>query len=216
MSKQFDDTLQMDNTKYVILYYSQYDPLNPKDLGLTPTQVNTASIRGYWCNYSVINNQLILSNLYIHAENYPDINGVAVAEPEYFIFRADSNSKEHRIPKYHGHQAYYNVDLPLDYTGKVLIGADRISIDDAPVGYHTNFLVDSFWKYKKLMTVSFSNGYIDNISDDSEISSKMLASAIKHFPEVDPRYQGLWPMDFELEKIALSELAFKPWWIKRE
>lgn len=84
MSTQIPDKIYYKGVQYD-LYAKTGDNIflfSPKEYGLIPQMRNTACIRGYWCEFD-INDKLILKNMYVFAETYPEINGVNVNPIEY-------------------------------------------------------------------------------------------------------------------------------------
>lgn len=78
MTAQIGDRFQYKGNYYNIVAISEPLPFSPQTFGITPEGACTACWAGYWCEYEIKKNALILQNLYIHSKDnyYPSINGV--------------------------------------------------------------------------------------------------------------------------------------------
>ena len=85
MTAQIGDIYRYGKKKYQIVAISAGMPFNPKHYGLEPHPSSTACYRGYWCEYSVDDEKLVLKNMYMFNmdDNYPPLNGIEVAPQEY-------------------------------------------------------------------------------------------------------------------------------------
>ena len=96
---------------YSVIRMSRALKFNPEEYGITPYSVCTACWNGYYCEYAIVENQLVLQNLYINAKDdvYPAICGVEV-DPE--------------ARDYMGHHVYKNLNIPVQENVNILVGTD--------------------------------------------------------------------------------------------
>lgn len=115
MTGQIGDSYRIQDDAYTIVAMSEKMNFSPEIYGLVPLAVCTACWAGYWCDYVIEDTKIILKNLYINCkdEQYPPFNGVAV-------------TKEKEEFEYLGHHMYQNVNLVMEYTGRIVIGKDFI------------------------------------------------------------------------------------------
>lgn len=81
------------------------------------------------------------------------INGVDVSDMEYM-----------------GHRVYQNLNLPMNYTGKILVGNNFINKYYIHMGYQRA------WAYKTLIELVFENGKLIEEIDQSEVAKKLRKS----------------------------------------
>lgn len=75
MSGQIDDVIKLNGEALSIITSSNFLDFNPINYGITPEEIESDCCRGYWCTYSIMDNQLFLKDLYIHSKDdyYPSI-----------------------------------------------------------------------------------------------------------------------------------------------
>lgn len=78
MTAQIGDKYKYQKKEYTIVALSSSIPFKPEDFGLEPHFSCTACYRGYWCEYAIEDEELLLKNLYLFNMNnkYPPLNGV--------------------------------------------------------------------------------------------------------------------------------------------
>lgn len=117
--------------EYTAVALSEPVGFDPRDYGLEPQFVATACYRGYWCDYSIEDDMLVLKNLYIYngEGDYPVFQGKEVL-PQQFTETKVSRARVKgarsimEIPLYLGHRKYEDVDMVIDYTGRIILGRD--------------------------------------------------------------------------------------------
>lgn len=168
MSAQICDIYKHENKQYTLIALSGKPPFNPKDYGMEPQKSSNACWRGYWCQYIIEDGMLTLDELYLcnHDGNYPLINGVSASEEEFVetTVYGKRTEEKHMIPKYAGHRAYKKINLPLSFTGKILVGKDIIS------DYYMRVEFQRYWAYKRLIEFLFEDGILVEINDYSELA----------------------------------------------
>ena len=142
MTAQMADCCKYKRGEYEIIALSEPIRFLPIEYGLKPQGVMTSCWRGYWCEYVIERKRLKLDSLHIHTENdiYPDFCGRTV-EPE---ARGVGN----------GHRKYENVNLPIPYTGRMLLGDRFIEKYYIHLGYQRAYA------YKKLIELVFEDGIL--------------------------------------------------------
>jgi hypothetical protein len=144
------------------------DPLDfdPSLYGIEPMFTSTALWRGYWCEYEIVEGSVCLKNLYVNSEDgqYPIISGVSAKAEKGEDF------------EYHGCHLYEGIDLPIDYSGKILLGRDFKQECYIHMGFQRP------WAYDDLIELVFENGRLFQRTDLSEVAKKIRLS-IEENPE---------------------------------
>ena len=151
MSGQIDDTISWENSDFSIIKTKNNLPFNPSEHGITPSDISSDCVRGFWCNFSIAGNELFIENLYIHSKNnhYPAICGTLP------LTKNETFDDDYRT--------YSNLHLKLDYTDRVLVGKDFL-----PEHYiHT--WTQKPWAYKNIFELVFTNGQLVKAIDHSKI-----------------------------------------------
>lgn len=161
MTAQISDRMLIENEEYDIVATNKEIDFDPRDYGLVPIAPHTACWRGYYIIYEIKKKKFYLKDLNVHDgdENYPKINGTKAIEPEKG-----------------GFGIYKNVDLPLNYTGKILVGTDFIEKYYIHMGYQMPH------SYEKLLLITIKN---DEVIDEKDISdlAKKEREKIEENPE---------------------------------
>lgn len=162
MTAQINNIFKLDNREYDIVGLSKDIDFSPRDFGLKPVAPHTAAWKGYYYEASIRDNQLVILNLHVndYDNNYPDINGVMavdrVSESSFFT--------------------YFNVNIPLDYTGKILLG------NDFNKKYYRHMGYQSPHGYENLLLITFKEGRFLDMEDLSE-KAKMERDEIDNNPD---------------------------------
>ena len=155
MTAQIGDIYKYGKKEYRIVAMSAGMPFNPKYYGLEPHPSSTACYRGYWCEYSVDDEKLVLKNMYMFNmdDNYPPLNGIEVAPQEYEECWGSKPGmkgiQKITVPAYMGHRAYKELNMLIPYTGKILLG------DGFMHEYYIHMGFQRAWAYKKLIEFVF-------------------------------------------------------------
>lgn len=144
----------------------------PRDVGLKPHWISTNCLRGYWCEYDVSANGIILQRLFINTKDkkYPALYGVDVSEPEYESVDGYSyeNGTDHKarfeILKNDGHHLYNNINHCLDCSGKILFGKAPSDAEWIQLGYAC------MWTYDEITELEFRNGELINEVEHTEMA----------------------------------------------
>lgn len=194
MTMQIRDSIRLQGTEYSIIITDPPLLFSPQEYGITPQYCCTACYRGFYCAYSVENNNLLLSSLFIHSKNdcSPPIRNIApITEKSSLLFNMR-------------HCAYRGLSLPTDFTGSMLVGNGLI---------HTaqiEGILDSPWQYHKLLDLQFANGHLIAIKDESD-----TAKDIRKFIRREQRNSNSSDKTVHLSHAVLGFISDYPWWIKR-
>lgn len=225
MTAQISDEYIINGVSKSVVAMSEPMCFNPKDYGIIPHSRCTACWRGYWCEYEIQEESLVLKKLFINTENqeYPDFNGVPVSPIEYeqhwvLTFSAadfenmdeddeDDDKGDYKLENVEAHFGHrkYEVEMKMNYTGKIVLG-DRF-LDD----YYIHMGFQRAWAYEELKEYEFKNGVLVNTVDHSEYA-KGLREMIDRDPEgFDEMLHKNIP-DFVEDSFSL-DLESKAWWI---
>jgi len=141
---------------YSIVALSNPLEFDPTTYGILPKSPHTASWVGYWCEYDISENGIVLRNLHINSYGgyYPEINGVdAVAE-----INGDFP------PDFH---LYEGVNLEMEYTGRIAAGTDFLPEYYIHMGYQRA------WAYKELVEFVFEKGKLVETIDHSLMAANI-------------------------------------------
>lgn len=197
MTMQIKDSFLCSDSVYTILSCSTPLQFHPQNYDLMPTGICTACHKGYWCNYSLSGDQLVLQNLFIHSENdfYPPLWGCTA------IF-------ENNDPHTHlGHRVYKDLHHPIKYTGKILIGSKSTPT------YYIDGICGIPWGYKDLMELVFEEGKLITKSDHSD-TAKDIRKFIHTMSKAKP-FRGFLGPCVEFDLALLGLVSDCPWWIER-
>lgn len=159
MTAQIEDNFRYKNKTFALAGIKGKEPFNPGKLGFSPVGSSAACYRGYLCEYSVnTEEKLILSNLYLSLyktagpEWIPDIgkpvNGI------------HPKKKTENSPPFLNN-CYEGIDLPLTFTGGMLLGRGFIRELYIHMGFHPA------WKYREVLELNFENGLLVSENDRS-------------------------------------------------
>lgn len=195
MTAQVGDRFLYKGNEYSIVAISNPIQFHPSDYGIKPVACCSACWDGYWCDYQISAEGIMLKNLYINSENgyYPEINNVC---PE----KKGKNSFE-----YMGHHLYKNLNIFMEYTGKILIGRDFMQAYYIHMGYQRA------WAYKVLEELIFDKGKLVKTVDHSEMAEK-LRMELENKPAQSE--QTRYNIELFVDECFSLEMKDKAWWIK--
>lgn len=195
MTAQVGDRFIYKGDDYSIVAISEPIQFNPLDYGIKPVACCTACWNGYWCDYHISAEGIILENLYINAEDdyYPEINNVSPQKDGKKSF------------EYMGHHLYRNLNIFMEYTGKILIGKGFINKYYIHMGYQRA------WAYEVLEELVFDNGKLVRTVDHSEMAKKLRKEIENKAGEIKEESYNI---PVFVEKSFSLEMKDKAWWIK--
>ena len=208
MTALISDFCIYEDERYNVIGKTDWKFFDPRIFGIKPGVCCTAVGRGYWCVYTIKNNKLLLDvlNIYSADNYYPDIRGVSATDPGYEDYKT-TDGRLYQEHKKYGCWIYKGLGVDISYTGRFLLGADRLKGAD----YVNYGGIDRYWKYKKLISLEFENGHLTEVWDVSDIGKKVRLR-IKENRTYIESYGFI--EEYKLEKLAESMLDKKLWWIK--
>ncbi len=183
MTTQITDEFIIDDSKYSMVAMSEPIGFNPRKYGIIPHWLETACWRGYYCTYNITKKGIFLDELNIYSDegHYPAIEGI---EPE-----KDCG----------GYRKYANMNLKMDFNGKILIGADFL------MDYHPDMGYPDAWAYEKLIEIIFKKGKPQKAIDHSKFAAK-IREELREADDFDAS-------EFVAHKYAGCEEKY--WWLSR-
>jgi hypothetical protein len=153
MTAQFHDLFRHQNQEFSVV--SAGELFAPASFGLFPIPASTACWRGNLALYTIRDAQLVLDRLYVNLRELqgPMINGVTPQPPadRYGMFN----------------NTYGNLNLPIPYSGSMLIGSGFIRELYEHMGFHPA------WKYGVVIELMFENGKWKGETDRSESMAEL-------------------------------------------
>lgn len=109
------------------------------------------------------------------------------------------------LPAHFGHRAYKNVDLPIPYTGKILLGDGFMQEHYIHMGFQRG------WAYEKLIELVFIEGVLLECNDLSRLAKEQRKAMEERrnnpeYPEDDVAIKFI-------EDSFSLDYADKAWWI---
>ena len=207
MTAQIGDIFKYQKKEYTVVALSNGQLFDPKNYGLEAHARCTACYRGYWCEYGVDDESLMLRDFYMFNldGNYPPLNGIQIAPQEFEecqCYVGENKWEKSTMPAHLGHQVYRNVNLLLPYTGKILLGRDFMG------EYYIHMGFQRGWAYRRLIELEFDEGLLLESHDVSHIA-RAKREEIKQQRD-DPRYPDKKIID---ESFSLDDTD-KIWWLE--
>ena len=154
MTAQIGDIYKYNNKECRLVARDSSNLFNPKAFGMEPHAMSTACWRGYFCEYAIIDDELFLEKLCLFNADgkYPLLNGIKAVKPKF---------------KYAGYYEYRNINMPISYTGKMLVGNEFIR------EYYIHMGLQKPWAYQELLELVFEDGILLECNDYSYIAKKI-------------------------------------------
>lgn len=159
MTMQAADSALFQGKQFLVCGTNGPKLVEPSLMGLNPAMASTASYRGWTADY-FIDDHIQLKDLYVFHDaghpiknrnaNGPIINGVSPQD----------------LDSYLGFNCHYkDLNLPISFTGGLLLGKDLIRSLLANMGYHP------FWKFEEVHELIFQEGKLLSAIDKSQIAN---------------------------------------------
>lgn len=183
------------NIDYSIVSSTNPFPFDPKDYGIVPFPRCTACHRGYWCCYTAADNQFVLDDLFINTQDdiYPSICGITA-------------TVEDNRAMYMNHHIYRGLHIPIDYTGKLLVGRNAIPT------YYVDGIFNDPWKYKDLKELAFENGLLVDMIEQSD-TAKDIRKLVQAMAKTRPKTTGIMGTYVQVGLGVLKLISNNAWWI---
>lgn len=166
MTAQTPDGFLLDGEEYTLAGINGAPPFDPLAFGLEPIGRATNCYRGFVCRYALDDKRLRLDQLRIrlNAERRPlgrqplgpSLNGVLPQRPSRGMLVFDCE--------------YNDIDLTLPFSGGLLLGQGFLSELYVHMGFHPA------WKYRKVLELTFVEGWLCGREDRSETMAQFRAS----------------------------------------
>ena len=202
MTAQISDKFFYNEKEHNLVAISERITFRPEEYGITPKMMHTACYRGFYCEYVIKEDILYLEKFTVNSAdgNYPEINGkTAIPDPWYVKFCNE------RKQEFKGPCEYKNLELPIEFSGKMVLGADFLR------EYYIHMGFQRAWAYKELIELEIEEGIVINVIDHSEKAEALRKGIDIDKSEFDDRLRESGPQ-FVSDSFSL-ELVDKTWWI---
>lgn len=207
MTAQIGDIYKYKKKEFTVVALSSVMLFDPKNYGMEPHASSTACWRGYWCEYAIEEFELLLKDLYLYNsdDKYPPLNGVEVSLPEFKEYKCQGGKKI--IMKAHfGHRVYKDVNIPIPYTGKILLG------DGFMREYYIHMGFQRGWAYKKLIELVFEEGILLECNDLSHIAKAQREAMVQG--NINPQRPDVDILSKFVDDSFSLDYADKAWWME--
>lgn len=145
MSGQMPDIIVIDGNEYAIVEPTPGVLFEPRDHGIFPVTMHTASTRGELARFRIQDARLILSDLQVGNESQPvDLDGVTPTTDEF------------------GQTwTYLGVDRPIDFSGDIIAGSGPIQELFVAAGF------PPVWHYETVIALDIEAGVVEAQEDRS-------------------------------------------------
>ncbi|GAA2438162.1 hypothetical protein GCM10010191_61650 [Actinomadura vinacea] len=167
MTGQISDEVTYRGKPYALTGANGTGLFDPASLGLRVRMISTACWRGYVAGYAVLDDALKLTRLELGLDDRPEVFGVRPDEPH---DPEEAEDSENFLPPPR-HPAYSGLDVPVPFTGGLLIGRDFDSSYYVHMGYQAG------WKYEDLQELIFEDGRLVEAHDRSRTAARMREAA---------------------------------------
>ena len=154
MTAQRHELLGYQGKKYSILAIENEFPFSPQDYGFNPVMLHTGCYRGYYSLFAVKENELLLDKLFVNQEEeLPVWRGVEPVTGEDVKW------------------TYAGLDLPIDYTGGIIVGDGFLHKYYQHMGYQYPHC------YEEVLEFKFTGGELEDVidkSDEAEAAREVL------------------------------------------
>ncbi len=145
MTGQIPDSFLYEGEVYSLIGIEEEEPFSPLDYDITPEIASTACWRGFVLYYTLDDKYLILQDMQLNTKEAKKINGVKPKKTkDMFTFH------------------YQDLNLNLDYSGKLLIARDFIDEMYVHMGFQRPIT------FRKVVELDFNNGVLLSVNDLSE------------------------------------------------
>jgi len=166
MTAQFADIFRLDGQDFSIAGVSNGALFDASSLGLILTPGSTACYRGYVAIFGVVGERLVIADLYANLGSIDRTTGEISSQPGPApALHGVVPIRQHRhtdSSSFTCNHVYRHLNLPLDYTGGVLLGDGFIRALYVHMGFAPA------WKYTNVQELVFRAGTLTGRHDRSE------------------------------------------------
>lgn len=207
MTAQISDTFFYNNENWELIASTDEIKFDPRKYGLEPISPCTACWDGFVCDYEITKESLNLKTLYICLgwPGYPGIIDESKEGPEYPVVM---NTEATEVPEdsFSFFDHCYNFNMPVKYTGKLMLGKDFMQ------EYYIHMGWQQAWAFKTVKEFEFKDGVLVNVVDYSDKVEKVRQDLNEH-PEKVEEFKGNIP--FFVESSFAMDYESKAWWIDK-
>ncbi len=182
MTAQVPDTFIYKGEKYELVGVEGGELIYPEQFGMEPKMMHTACYRGFYATYELTEDGLYLRELTLNEKNdrYLPIAGVYPGKP---------NDSYGRGAK------YYNLNLSVNFTGKIRIAKDFIE----ELYVHMGFQKPT--AFKTVLDITLQEGKIVAVEDKSEEMKQKRGEFKKRYERssIFQRIEEAFNLDMDLE-----------------
>ena len=164
MTAQVSDVVKYRGEEMSLVAFSAGEPFAPTEHGYRPVMASTACYRGYVCEYEVAGDQLLLSKLNISHQGGNVPASARLRPPALNGVEAETSKSSH-----FGHWVFKQIDLPLSYTGGLIVARGFIRPLYVHMGFHPA------WKYEEVHELLFDSGTLVGEGNQSERMAELRA-----------------------------------------
>jgi hypothetical protein len=160
MTAQASDIVVFQGSEHVLAGICGEGLFEPEAHGFTPIGKDTGCWRGHVCTYGVKGDQFVLQGLLINHGRWNEGTYVSLPAPPFDGRAADE--KEEGYSRFD--LQYSKVDLPVAFSGGLLVAKDFIREMYAHMGFHPA------WKYRTVHELVFERG---RLTSQNDVSSQL-------------------------------------------
>lgn len=181
MSGQMSDVVVIGDEEFALVEPVSGSLFDVRAHGLKPVMMHTASTRGELARYRVDGDgNLLLSDLQVGSVDAPpELNGVTPSTDEYGQV-----------------WTYLELDLPIAFTGDIIVGADPI----LDLYVHTGFL--PAWHYERVTALDVEQGIVQ--SSEDRTAEVAAYRAERSGPDAVPEEEGAFERFLDSIKLRLG------------
>lgn len=179
MSGQMSDVIVVADSEYAIVEPAVGALFDARAAGVMPVSMHTANTRGELARYRFDEGRLVLSDLQVGSiDPPPPINGVEPTTDEYGQV-----------------WTYLGLDVPIEWTGDLIVGAEPI----LDLYVHSGFL--PVWHYNTVRAFDIENGVVAAEEDRSDQVAEFRDERLGAEPDED---EGIFERFLDAIKLRLS------------
>lgn len=149
MTAQMVDSFLLEEQKFSMVGVNGSGLFNPLSYNMQPLPRITSCWRGYVCTYRTLHHKVVLDTLLVNIDHEgPSISSIHPLFSNQSMFN----------------NTYNNLNLPMDFTGGILIAQGFIQQLYVHMGFHPA------WKYETVCELSISHG---DVMETKDISAQM-------------------------------------------
>ena len=158
MTAQVPESVIFEDREFDLCGLKGEDPFKPEAHGLSPKPLHTACWRGFVCTFAVRDERLVLEELEVGLRSWGPDDGGDSESPPIAGVEAQRNEKQ-------GTAFYRSMSLPLEFTGRILIGRDFIGALYVHMGFQ------KACTYREVVELVFEGGQL--------VESRNMSDAMK-------------------------------------